>query len=191
MDANKLPELGLIKLFEVSFPYLLDLSLCLLSRTLTVSLQAFYAFSRYALIHQEEFGGGLNHQLANFQQMKSQLHDLEENLKAAILERDEALQNKVEAIKVHEITRDDLNKATDQVTMLSLKKERLVESNANLGNTVSQLKEDLSSLHESLAKKNVENTRLGNVIQVIEKEKLENFEMGLVLARWHTENFPG
>ena len=79
--------------------------------------------------HFSEFGGGLNHQIATFQQMKSWIHDLEEKLKFShhitpkqkaglenalaqamadrelvIQEIDDNFWDKAKDIRVHEIT---------------------------------------------------------------------------------------
>ena len=46
------------------------------------------------------------------------------------------------------------------------------------------LEKDLKSACES-------RSHLSNVIKVIEQEKASNFESGLILARQHTEGYPG
>ena len=92
--------------------------------------------------------------------MKSRIHDLEEKLKYALVitpEEKDALENglaqtlwdKGAALKVHEITRDDLNKASEQVAALTSEKEKLAESNTDLASKVSQLEAVLASLCES------------------------------------------
>ena len=141
--------------------------------------------------------------------MKSRIHNLEEKLKSspyitpeekatlenalaqattdkelAIQERDEALRNKEEAIRVHELTRVDLNKETEQVVALTAERDEL-------SNKVLLLEKYFTFARESCLAKDAETARLANVIQVIEGEKTDNFEIGLVLARWYTEHFPG
>ena len=86
------------------------------------------------------------------------LHEKE----SAVKERGVALYDKIVALEVNEITRSDLNKATGQITDLTMEKDRLSEK-------VSSLK---------------------NLIRGIESEKTENFGNRLILARLHTESFP-
>ena len=74
IEAQKRPALGLIKLFEiiVLYPFFLPFS-----------LQAFYAFSGDILARKERFEGGLDRELALFEEMKARIQNLEEQLNLA------------------------------------------------------------------------------------------------------------
>ena len=78
----------------------------------------------------------------------------------------------------------DLAQARERISVLESENNNLSGTVTTLRDNVSKLFADLDSSHES-------RSRLTSVIKVIEQEKAGNFESGLVLARRHTEAYPG
>ena len=150
-------------------------------------MQAFYAFSGDIVTHKERFGGGLDRELTLFDELKARIHTLEEELSSATqfsIEEKTALENnlaeeraeKIKHLEDKQKAHTDLAQAKERITQLESENSKLTGTETSLRDIISKLSADLDSSHES-------RTRLANVIKVIEQEKAENFESGLVLAR--------
>ena len=147
------------------------------------------------MARKERFRRGLDRELALFEEMKAQIHNLEEQLNLAprfSLEKKTALENalveekadKVKHIEDNRATQATLVKAKEQITTLESEKDKLSGTVSSLQYTISSLNADLNSSREF-------RSRLSNVIKVIEQKKAGNFESDMVLARRHTEEYPG
>ena len=155
------------------------------------------------MARKERFGGGgLDKELALFDELKTRIRILEEELHSAprfsaeektTLEKNLADERaeKIKHLEDKQRAQTELAQANERITHLELEKNRLESGNDELKetkvsqqNTISKLSADLDSSREF-------RDRLTNVIKVIEQEKAANFESGLVLARRHTEAYPG
>ena len=141
------------------------------------------------------FGGGLDKELALFDELNARIHTLEEELRSAprfSAEEKTALEKNLADEKAEKIkhledkqrAQTELAQANERITQLELENGKLKGTEISLRNTISKLSADLDSSHEF-------RTRLTNVIKVIEQEKADNIESGLVLAWRHTEAYPG
>ena len=105
--------------------------------------------------------------------------------------------DKAEAIRVVEITRNDLASIEQIATLtrknetLSKEKKDLTVANSNLQNMANKVKLELSLAQKSLEEKNNKINQLFRVIQDIEGDKVTVFESKLVLAQRHVDNFEG
>ena len=147
------------------------------------------------MARKKRFGGGLDKELALFDELKARIHTLEEELRSAprfsaeektALEKNLADERaeKIKHLEDKQRAQTELAQANERITQLELENGKLKATEISLRNTISKLSADLDSSHEF-------RTRLTNVIKVIEQEKADNFESGLVLARRHTEAYPG
>ena len=99
-------------------------------------MQAFFSFSGDILACKERFGGGLDRELALFEEMKARIQNLEEQLNSAArfsLEEKTTLENslaeekadKAKHIEDNRATQAALDKAKDQITALESEKDKL------------------------------------------------------------------